>query len=203
MKKPKAPVIQESAAEKSLRANGNAMAAEAASITDRLGARATKAALADTSNIDTSAASAAVARSAGKALNQATDTDSRVAAILGTNSAKAEAVNKARTTSFAQRLQTMDSVAKRGLGITGGAMRSLSTLADGQAQAAAITAESKMQRQAEKMRAVGSVISTGANYFANQAFMKELKGIPTSAKPGDMSADPNSFNLLDKFKGGF
>jgi hypothetical protein len=193
MKKPKAPVIQESVAEKSLRANGNAMATEAASITDRLGGRASKAAMADTTDIGTSAASAVTARATSNALRTAGNTDAKVNAILGGNSAKSTAVTNARAGSFMQRLNNMNVVAKRGLGVTGGVVQSLSNQADGQSRAAEITANSKMQRQAAKMSAIGNGISAAATYGTNKQMMAELNGVNTTAQAGDFSPNPNKW----------
>lgn len=195
MKKPKAPVIQESAAEKTLRANGNAMAAEAQSIADRLAGRANKIASADTSHVVTGAANASAARAAGQALRDSKTVNERLAAVLGGESARLDATTNAQVGSTANRVENIAGQAKRGVGVTGSVINALTTQADGQARAAEITAQAKMQRQAAKMKAISNAANAVISYQSNKQMMDELKGVNTNAQAGDFSPVQNTYSV--------
>lgn len=198
MKKPKAPVIQESAAEKTLRANGSAMATEAQSITDRLAGRANKMASADTSHVVTGAANASAARATGQALRESSTVNERLAAVLGGESARLDATTNAHASSMANRVENMAGQAKRGAGITGSVLSALSTQADGQARAAEITTQAKMQRQAAKMKAISGMANAAVSYQSNMKMMNELRGINTDAKAGDFSPVQDTYSIKSR-----
>jgi hypothetical protein len=144
--------------------------------------------MADTSAVATSAASAGASRATGAALKTTNTTDGRVAAILGGNSAKEQAVTAARAGAFSERLRSMDAITKRGVGVTGSTLNALATQADGASRAAEITAQAKMQRQAQKMAAIGNIIQAGASYGTNKEIMDALK-----PKGGGMSPAPTAW----------
>lgn len=180
--KKSAPKIQESAQERTLRQHGAQLSTEASRLNSAFAARAAKVAAADNTSVVTTAASGTVAKSLADRLKTATTGDQRVAAILGANSAGTALNTQARATGRASTINNLTANVKRGLGVTGSVLSSLSSQAQSAQNASEIDVQSRMDAQAAKMKALGSAISAGIDYKTgleqkaqNQEYMNLLR----------------------------
>lgn len=108
--------------------------------------------------------------------------EGRVAAVLGASTSNTELQTKAKATGLGTKVNNLSAHVKRGLGVTGSVLNSLSQQASAAQQASEIDVQSRMQAQAAKMQAIGSAFGGVMDYKAgqeakaqNQEFMDALK----------------------------
>lgn len=143
------------------------------------------------------AAAGATAKTLRDRLSKVTTGTQRVEAILGGNTAAISTQMKAQATGGAERINSMAANVKRGLGVTGTVVNSLTRQAHAAQQASEIEAQSKMQAQANKMSAVGNVIGSVAEYglfkeaqAENKKLLDAVNGIPTTTGNPELDNSP-------------
>ena len=174
MKRPKAPQIKESAAEKQGRVQAQAQFSQSRSLARAFDGRANDAAFRDNGQVMRGAANSAVAQTTADAVANATTQDGRANAIIAGNAVRGRALTDASGQAKASRLANIGGVIDRAMGVSGGALQSTSALARGQEQASSIAAQSQMQRQADRMNALGSMVTAGVNFHDHRKTQKQL-----------------------------